>query len=89
MRLSDPLAGTLATGVVPSVKRQLVLEEEEGVTGNPVEVLPNNSHWNGIIESTFTTTRTPLPGTVSVVAENVSELPRVGSTEQGLTRSPP
>ena len=76
VRLADPVAGTLAAGIAPDVKRQLVLVEVEG-PGGPVEVLVNNSKWDGLEEGT----NTPIPGATSVNGNWTTELPRVGSTE--------
>ena len=76
VRLANPVAGTLAAGIAPDVKRQLVLVEVEG-PGGPVEVLVNNSKWDGLEEGTTT----PIPGATSVNGNWTTELPRVGSTE--------
>ncbi|MDP2997125.1 MAG: multicopper oxidase [Bryobacterales bacterium] len=57
--------GALAPGVSPNAIRQLVLVEIEG-PGGPIEVLLNNTKWDGAL---------------SVNAGGVTELPRVGSTE--------
>src|SRR5262249_59296919 len=53
VRLVNPATGTLAAGVTPSVKRQLVLFEFEAPTsaggntaGTPVEDLINNTKWS-------------------------------------------
>ena len=60
------------------VRRQLVLVEVEGPTDDPLEVLLNNSHWDGEREGTTTV----LPGSTSNGAGlNATESPRVGSTE--------
>ena len=56
VRLADPTAGTLAQGVTPAVKRQLVLIEVEG-PGGPIEVLLNNTKWDGLREGTMS----PVP----------------------------
>jgi spore coat protein A len=76
VRLANPVTGTLAAGVVPDVKRQLVLVEVEGA-GGPVEVLVNNSKWDGLEEGT----NTPIPGSTQVNGNFVTELPQVGATE--------
>ncbi len=57
--------GALAAGVTPDVTRQLTLNEVMGM-GGPLEVLVNNTKWDG---------------TMSPNAGGVTELPRVGSTE--------
>jgi FtsP/CotA-like multicopper oxidase with cupredoxin domain len=77
VRLADPAAGTLAAGVTPDVKRQLVLVEVEGA-GGPVEVMVNNSHFDGLEEGTTT----PIPGSTPVNGNFATELPRFGSTEE-------
>ena len=80
VRLADPETGTLARGVVPTVRRQLVLIEYEGLQDSPVEVLVNNSKWDGLHDGTDT----PIPGSVSGKMHQgiyLTELPRVGSTE--------
>lgn len=76
VRLADPVAGTLATGIVPNVKRQLVLVEVEG-PGGPIEVLVNNSRFDGLEEGTTN----PIPGSTPVNGNFVTELPQLGSTE--------
>jgi len=76
VRLANPITGALAAGVVPDVKRQLVLVEVEG-PGGPVEVLVNNSKWDGLEEGT----NIPIPGSTPVNGNFVTELPQVGSTE--------
>ena len=89
VRLVDPLAGTLAPGVVARTKRQMTLNEvlEPPVTvdgndfeGGPEEILVNNTHWsgmdeNGNIRSDFTAI------TVNGITTGYSELPREGDTE--------
>lgn len=80
VRLTNPVTGTLASGVTPSVKRQLVLVEVEGPDG-PVEVLLNNTKWNGKREGTTV----PVPGSMPDSmgqGDFVTELPRVGATEE-------
>jgi FtsP/CotA-like multicopper oxidase with cupredoxin domain len=61
----------------PDKSRQLVLVEVEG-DGGPLEVLLNNSHWDGKRAGT----NTNIPGSVSngrgIAA---TEVPRIGSTE--------
>ncbi|HSR97398.1 MAG TPA: multicopper oxidase [Kofleriaceae bacterium] len=61
----------------PDKTRQLVLVEVEG-DGGPLEVLLNNSHWDGKRNGTNTT----IPGSVSNGRGiTATEVPRVGSTE--------
>lgn len=79
IRLANPVTGALATGVTPSVKRQLALVEAEG-PGGPLEVLLNNSKWTGVHDGT----NTPIPGSVPAAQGQpyfFTEQPRVGSTE--------
>lgn len=70
-------AGALAPGVVPDVKRQLTLNEVMAMPmapwpGGPLEVLVNNSKWDG----------TMSPGIDPLAfPDGVTEKPRVGSTE--------
>ncbi len=81
VRLANPTTGSLAPGVVPDKKRQLVLKEIEG-PGGPLEVLLNNTKWLGLKESTLTSGNPqPLPGSTQIGPEWFTELPRVGSTE--------
>jgi FtsP/CotA-like multicopper oxidase with cupredoxin domain len=83
VRLSNATTGSLAAGVTPTVKRQLVLVEVEG-PGGPIEVLLNNTKWNGIRDGS---TQPVSPGstgakqTADANGNYVTELPRVGSTE--------
>jgi FtsP/CotA-like multicopper oxidase with cupredoxin domain len=65
------------TGRPADKTRQLVLVEVEG-DGGPLEVLLNNSHWNGNREGTTT----PIPGSVSNGRGLTStENPQEGATE--------
>jgi FtsP/CotA-like multicopper oxidase with cupredoxin domain len=89
VRLVDPVAGTLATGVAVQKKRQLTLVEiaAEPTTingidyeGGPEEVLVNNTLWsgqdeNGHVRADFT------PISVGGVTTGYSELPKEGETE--------
>ena len=76
VRLVNPVAGSLATGVTPDVKRQLVLVEIEG-EGGPKEVLINNSDFDGLQEGS----QTPIADSEGVNGNFLTELPRVGATE--------
>ena len=67
--------GTLA--VTPTVKRQLILREVEGA-GGPVEVLVNNTKWNGLRADEVT----PVPGSQKLGANYITEMPQTGSTEE-------
>lgn len=61
----------------PTVTRQLTLKEVEG-PGGPLEVLVNNTEWDGKRENTGS----PIPGYAPDGLGNwLSELPQVGSTE--------
>ncbi|HEX3758547.1 MAG TPA: multicopper oxidase domain-containing protein [Kofleriaceae bacterium] len=61
----------------PDKNRQLILVEVEG-DGGPLEVMLNNSHWNGNREGTTT----QIPGSMSNGhGISATEVPRVGSTE--------
>lgn len=77
LRLLTPLvmltngAGLLAPGVIPAVARQLTLNEVMGLPrpgwlGGPLEVLLNNTKWDGMM---------------SPNAGGITETPRNGSTE--------
>lgn len=70
VRLADG-NGNVAPGTKISKVRQLILKEHQG-PGGPIEVLVNNTHWDGLSS----------PGIKAVFpTEGISELPRVGSTE--------
>jgi FtsP/CotA-like multicopper oxidase with cupredoxin domain len=89
VRLVDPAAGVLASGIVVQKKRQLTLNEVQGepssfdgvdYDGGPEEILVNNTHWsgkdmNGNIRPDFT------PITVGSDTTGYSELPNEGETE--------
>jgi FtsP/CotA-like multicopper oxidase with cupredoxin domain len=89
VRLVDPVAGTLAPGVVAQVKRQLTLNEviEEPTTvggiayeGGPLEILVNNTKWNGTnMDGSIRPDFTPI--SVNGITTGYSELPREGETE--------
>jgi FtsP/CotA-like multicopper oxidase with cupredoxin domain len=89
VRLVDPVAGTLAPGVVSQKKRQLTLNEVvaepstiDGTDfeGGPEEVLVNNTHWSGRTESgTIRPDFTPI--SVGNDTTGYSELPQEGETE--------
>jgi FtsP/CotA-like multicopper oxidase with cupredoxin domain len=89
VRLVDPVAGTLAPGVIVQKTRQLTLNEVMGdptsvgdaeYEGGPLEVLVNNTLWSGMdhmgnVRADFT------PITVGDITTGYSELPREGETE--------
>lgn len=89
VRLADPVAGTLASGVTAQLKRQLTLNEVMGMPmtvngidyeGGPLEVLVNNTKWSGTLpDGTVRSDFTPV--TVGGNTTGYSELPREGETE--------
>ncbi len=82
VRLADPVKGTLAAGLTPDKKRQLILREIAG-PGGPLEVLVNNTRWMGLKESTLLNNPpTPVSDSVQFGPNWVTELPQVGSTEE-------
>ena len=74
VRLADGLGGP---AVPINKKRQLVLREVGGL-GGPLEVLVNNTKFNGLRAGTVT----PIPGSVRVGTNWLNELPQLGSTEE-------
>src|SRR5262249_5107670 len=77
VRLTKPEKGEIAHGVTISQRRQLILVEIEG-EGGPLEVLVNNTKWDGRRENNGN----PIPGFKPDGRGNwVSELPQIGSTE--------
>ncbi len=79
-RLVDPATGTLGAGVVIDKFRQLTLNEVIGA-GGPLEILVNNTRWNGIPPG-GTPRADFTPVTVNGVTEYFSELPEEGKIEQ-------
>jgi spore coat protein A len=75
VRLADPTTGTLAAGVTADVTRNLTLNEVVG-PGGPLEVLVNNTKWNGLRSSGGA-----IPGSTYVLGNYVTELPQEGDTE--------
>jgi FtsP/CotA-like multicopper oxidase with cupredoxin domain len=69
VRLTDG-NGSLAPGVTIDKVRQLTLKEVPG-PGGPLEVLVNNTKWDG----------RKSPSIAAEFSDGISELPRVGSTE--------
>jgi FtsP/CotA-like multicopper oxidase with cupredoxin domain len=63
----------------PDAHRQIILDEVEDTgTGSPVEVIINNSHWNGVREGSTKV----IPGSLSNKhGLFATETPRVGATE--------
>lgn len=80
VRLANPLTGTLAAGVKPSVKRQLVLIMATDSENRLLEVLVNNTMWNGMRQGT----NKPIPGSYPATmgqGDFFTEAPEVGATE--------
>ncbi len=80
VRLVDPATGTLAPGVTAQKTRQLTLNEVMGMPmmgypGGPLEVLVNNTLWDGTNRPDFTGI------TVGGITTYYSELPNEGDTE--------
>jgi FtsP/CotA-like multicopper oxidase with cupredoxin domain len=84
VRLVDPVAGVPASGVTPTVTRQLTLNEVLGdptivggisYPGGPLEILLNNTEMPGTDRPDFT------PVTTGGMTEYYSELPEEGTTE--------
>jgi spore coat protein A len=80
VRLVNPAAGTLAAGVNIDKIRQLTLNEIVGGTGEPLEVLLNNTEWDGKTEHGGIRPDFTLV-TVNGMEEYHSELPNEGETE--------
>jgi spore coat protein A len=89
IRLVDPAAGIPAPGVSPTVRRQLTLNEvespeptiEDDITypGGPLEVLVNNTKWNG--EHEVEGERVPREDFAQLGPNYLSELPEEGAIE--------
>ncbi len=80
VRLVNPASGTLAPGVTAAQTRSLTLNEVMGrpmppYEGGPLEVLVNNTKWDGSDRSDFT------PIEINGHTTYYSELPREGDTE--------
>ncbi|HZD55704.1 MAG TPA: multicopper oxidase [Anaerolineales bacterium] len=80
IRLVNPATGTLAAGVTANQTRQLTLNEVMG-PGGPLEVLVNNTKWDGLQEPGRVVRSDFTPVTVNGVTEYYSELPNEGDTE--------
>ncbi|HEY3245580.1 MAG TPA: copper oxidase, partial [Phycisphaerae bacterium] len=74
VRLVNPTTGTLAPGVAVANTRQLTLNEIQG-PDDPLEVLVNNTKWEGTNRPDFTAV------TVGGNTTYYSELPNEGATE--------
>ncbi|HSC69761.1 MAG TPA: multicopper oxidase [Candidatus Methylomirabilis sp.] len=89
VRLVDPVAGTLAPGVVAQKTRQLTLNEVMGMPtavgdveyeGGPLEVLVNNTHYSGEdLDGNIRPDFTPI--SLGGNTTGYSELPQEGETE--------
>lgn len=80
IRLVNPATGTLAAGVTANKTRQLTLNEVIG-PGGPLEVLVNNTKWNGLSVDTATFPGGVRPDFGQVGSEYFSEFPNEGDTE--------
>jgi len=84
VRLVNPAAGTLAAGVTAQKTRQLTLNEIMGMD-DPLEVLVNNTKWDGTSSDTTTFpdgVRSDFtPVTVGSITDYYSETPNEGDTE--------
>lgn len=76
VRLADG-NGAIAPGVVVNKTRQLVLREIMSPAGAPLEILMNNTKFDGLRDGT----QTPIPGSSRVGPNWMTELPQIGSTE--------
>jgi spore coat protein A len=79
VRLVDPTAGTLAAGLTADKTRQLTLNEIIGA-GGPLEILVNNTKWDGK-RGDGSTRDDFTPVTVGGITDYYSELPDEGDTE--------
>ncbi len=95
VRLVSPATGTIAPGVQPAKKRQLVIFEQDtfaGVNSNPpsngpLEDLLNNSRWKGLRDGTSI----PIPGSVlDQQGQGIwqTELPRWARPSSGSCSTP-
>jgi spore coat protein A len=81
VRLADPVAGTLAAGVTAQKTRQLTLNEVMG-PGGPLEVLVNNTKWDGMRTDPASGDRVPIPdSTDDGIGNYLTEMPVEGQTE--------
>ena len=79
IRLVNPAAGTLASGVTADKTRQLTLNEVLGA-GGPLEILVNNTKWDGF-RADGTTRDDFTAVTAGGTTEYFSEFPAEGTTE--------
>jgi spore coat protein A len=81
IRLANPATGALASGVTANKTRQLTLNEVLSPAGEPLEVLVNNTTYDGLPEGS-TTPRSDFGMLVrSGITEYPSEFPIEGQTE--------
>jgi len=79
VRLVNPTTGALAAGVTAQKTRQLTLNEIMGA-GGPLEILVNNTKWDG--KRSDGSVRTDFTAiTINGITEYYSELPNEGDTE--------
>lgn len=77
VRLADPATGTPGAGVTVNQTRQLTLNEVMG-PGGPLEILVNNTKWNGRIDGDGD----PIPDADDDgIGNHVTERPMEGTTE--------
>jgi spore coat protein A len=76
VRLANGIGGINPAAIV-NKKRQLVLREVMGL-GGPLEVLVNNTKFNGLRDASVI----PIPGSARVGVNWLTELPQIGSTEE-------
>jgi spore coat protein A len=94
IRLVNPAAGALAAGVTPARTRQLTLNEVMGMAtvvngvaypGGPVEILVNNTKWDGLSVATDVYPGGVRPDfqpvTIHGITDYYSEIPNEGETE--------
>ena len=79
VRLVNPATGALAAGVTANKTRQLTLNEIMGA-GGPLEVLVNNTKWDGK-RSDGSVRADFVAITINGITEYYSELPNEGDTE--------
>jgi spore coat protein A len=89
VRLADPAAATLASGVTAAKTRALTLNEVMGMPvvvngiaypGGPLEILVNNTKWDGLKpDGTVRTDFSPI--TIGGITTYYSEIPDEGTTE--------
>jgi spore coat protein A len=82
IRLVNPATGTLAAGVTVNKIRQLTLNEVLSPAGEPLEVLLNNTHFNGKDQAGNPRSQNDFTAiTLNGKTDYYSELPNEGDTE--------